>query len=84
MRERRVFFERLLRIDHRRERLVVDVDEVECVPRDRPRLGDNDRNRVADEVDTRTGQDRVVGRLPARNAGRRRESSPLFRSHPRQ
>src|SRR5271166_374276 len=55
MRERRAFFERLLRIDHRRERLVVYVDEVECVSRDRPRLGDDDRYRVADEVGARTG-----------------------------
>src|SRR5258706_8585467 len=66
VREGRVLFERLLRIDHRRERVVVDVDKLECVPCNRSRLSDDDRNRVTDKVGARTGQGRVVWRFPAR------------------
>src|ERR1700730_11547145 len=56
VREGRVLFERLLRIDHRLERVGVDIDKLEGVPRNRSRLSDDDRNRVADKVGAHTGQ----------------------------
>ena len=41
----------LLRIHHHRQRLVVDLDQVERVARDKSVLGHHHRHRIADETD---------------------------------
>src|SRR5260221_736578 len=66
VREGRVLFERLLWIDHSRERVVVDLYEVDRVPSDCSRLSDDALNRMANKVGARSGQGRVIWRFPAR------------------
>ena len=63
--------ERLFQIDHRRQRLELDVDVVERVLGDVAALGDHDRQRLADMADLVLGE-RHLGALVEDDAGDRR------------
>ena len=51
----------VLEIDHRRQRLVLDLDQLGGVARLRQRLGDHERDPVADVTDPIGDQDRLPG-----------------------
>ncbi len=74
--ERRTFLHRALDVDSRRERLVLDDDELRAVLRSCVGLGDDDRDRLAGEDDLLTGErlGRAVGsRRREREIGREQD-----------
>ena len=65
---RRLSIQRLARIDERRQCLVLDLDELGCVARELPRLGDDGDDGLSDVAHLAEGEREVLD-LPARRAG---------------
>jgi hypothetical protein len=75
---RRVRSQRLFSVDHHRQRLVIDGNQFERVPRRVASLGDDDRDSLADIADFIDGQDVMFGNSQRRVVGRGRYRADLI------